>query len=105
MSSTLGSGTCGGTSRKRRHFEDLSCVAECSDAIIQGVVTVGPMNTAREGRNYFTGSITDGKRKLRVYGFDASIRRKLSASREKGVVLKQCEVKRQKLDHGDGLEV
>ena len=86
-------------------FEDLNCVAECPDAILQGVVTVGEMLAARTGTPYFHGSIEDGKKNLRVYGFDASIREQLAEASGRAVILKHCEVKRQTTERGGGLQV
>lgn len=100
------------TSRKRPRsecLEDLSCVTESSDTNLQGVVSVGQMKTGKSGTSYFHGTITDEKRTLRVFGYDASVRDKILETIKEsdggGMVLKHCEVKRRKLERGDGLEV
>ena len=86
-------------------FEDLSCVAESSDAVVQGVINVGPMATGNSGTPYFHGSIADRKRKLRVFGFDTNIRKQLAEASGRAVVLKHCEVKPQVPERGGGLQV
>ena len=100
------------TSRKRplsECLEDLSCVTESSDANLQGVVTVDQMKIGKSGTSYFDGNITDEKRTLRMFGYDASVRDKILETIKEsdggGIVLKHCEVKRRKLERGDGLEV
>ena len=95
------------------HFEDISCVTESSNAILQGVVFVTPMKKgSRKGTMYFDGTVSDDKGSLRVYGHDANARDKLSAvitaaeSCGKGVILQHCEVRLKRFrKQGNGLEV
>ena len=89
-------------------FDDLSLVNGASpSAKIHGKLTVlSPMKKAKSC-NYFDGEIADDSgRTLRVFGFDSSVRKKLSDHYEdkKAVVLSGCEVKRSSYMSGD-LEV
>lgn len=66
----------------------------------------GNRKDTRKDTMYFDGTISDDKGSLRLYGFDASARDKLSATIDnfgKCVVLQQCEVKRK--EGNDNLEV
>lgn len=66
-------------------------------AKIHGVVTsVSPMKLSVSGKSrYFDGELSDGKRKVRVVGFDSKVREKLfdSLGKREPVVVSNCEVK------------
>ncbi len=87
--------------KKRRLFkeyDDVSSIDQASqNATIHGVVAaVSPqMLTSKSGKNYFDGSLTDGKKKIRLVGFDEEKRARLAAFRTKkeAVALQNCQVK------------
>lgn len=64
--------------REVEEFEDVSKVLHPSpNAKIHAVVNaVSPMKKSKTC-SFFDGEITDGKACMRVFGFDASVRRKL----------------------------
>lgn len=70
-------------------------VSKC--ARVHGVVTsVSPMKLSESGKSrYFDGELSDGKRKVRVVGFDSKVREKLfdSHGKREPVVVSNCEVK------------
>ena len=45
------------------------------------------------GASYFHGEILDDNRRVRLYGFDGAIRKRLSEEMENAVVLANCQVK------------
>ena len=89
---------------KRMH--DISEVTKSGpNATINGVLTsLSPMKRSRSS-SFFEGSITDGKASMRLYGFDSTVRRKLSHFMDatQSVVLDNCEVKPSRLN--DNLEL
>ena len=73
-------------------------VREREKAVVHGVVMhVSPVKTSRTNakRKYFDGRIGDGKKVVRVVGFDPSLRGKLEGLREEGkaVCIANCVVK------------
>ena len=92
----------------KRSCEELQ-VSEVSsvspNAKIHAVVeSLSPMKKSKTC-SYFDGQITDGKTTMRVFGFDAGVRRKLVEFEDtkKAVALTNCEVKRSR--RGEDLEV
>jgi len=83
---------------------DVSGITGTSlDAQICGVLQdVSPMKKGR-GAPYLDGEIANEKKKVRVFGFDSSIRKRLLEETGKGIVLGNCEVK--KTQYGNDYEV
>ena len=86
--------------KKRRlyeEFDDVSCIEASQHATIHGVVAaVSPqMLRGKSGKNYFDGSLTDGKIKVRFVGFDEDKRTRLATflSKKEAVALQNCQVK------------
>ena len=73
------------------------------DARIGGVL--GDISSMKRGKSasYFDGEISDEQKKIRLYGFDSSVRKRLFEETGKAVVLGNCEVK--KARHGNEYEV
>jgi len=70
---------------------------------ISGVLgEISPMKTGK-GASYFDGKISYEKKKIRLYGFDSSVRKQLLEEDGKAVVLGNCDVK--KARHGSDYEV
>ena len=97
--------------RAREEQQEFGCVSEVTNpspnAKIHGVVQgLSPMKKSRNC-SYFDGELTDGREKMRLFGFDSGVRRKLEESYESegpvSVVLSNCEVKRGR--RGEQLEV
>ena len=87
---------------------DFSCLDHATQsAKVQGVVTaLSPMKKARTGEcQYFNGSLSDGKARVRLYGHNAGAHKKLSKFFEtaNSVLLNNCQVKPTRA--GDGYEV
>lgn len=86
-------------------FANVSEIAHPSPkAKLHAVVSsISPMKKTKTC-SYFDGELTDGKARVRLFGFDCTVRRKLveegSAS---AVVISNCEVK--KARRGEQLEV
>ena len=88
---------------RKRTFDDMegwnvSEVREREKAVVHGVVIhVSPVKTSRTNAKckYFDGRIGDGKKVVRVVGFDPSLRGKLEGLREEGkaVCIANCVVK------------
>ena len=92
--------------RKLEEFEDVSNVSHTSpNAKIHGVISaLSPMKRSRNC-SYFDGEITDGKACMRLFGFDAGVRKRLVdfEERKSAVALSNCEVKTSR--KGEELEV
>ena len=75
----------------------MSCIEASQHATIHGVVAaVSPqMLRGQSGKNYFDGSLTDGKIKVRFVGFDEDKRTRLATflSKKEAVALQNCQVK------------
>ena len=88
--------------------DDVSSVdAPSPNAKIHGVLTtLSPMKKSRTCQ-YFDGELSDGKKHMRLFGFDSarSVRRKLEEFQGKDatIALSNCEVKRSR--QGDSLEI
>ncbi|XP_065913327.1 uncharacterized protein [Dysidea avara] len=83
---------------------DVSGIKGASiDARIGGVL--GDISSMKRGKSasYFDGEISDEQKKIRLYGFDSSVRKRLFEETGKAVVLGNCEVK--KARHGNEYEV
>ena len=88
---------------RKRTFDDMegwnvSEVREREKAVVHGVdMHVSPVKTSRTNakRKYFDGRIGDGKKVVRVVGFNPSLRGKLEGLREEGkaVCIANCVVK------------
>ena len=64
------------------------------DAQVCGVLgDISPMKKGR-GAAYFEGEIMDDKKRVRLYSFDSSVRKRLLEEAGKGIILGNCEVKR-----------
>ena len=92
--------------REPEEFDDVAYVVNASpNAKIHAVVMI--VSPLKKGRtcSYFDGEISDGQAKMRVFGFDSGVRRKLLdyEGKEDAVMLSHCEVKRAR--QGDELEV
>jgi len=96
--------TEGGGSRKRLfqeddvdEFESLNEVHACKSAKVHGVLTsVSPMKSNRAGTTkYFDAQLTDGKKPLRIVGFDTKLHQRLVDFYESkdAVALTNCEIK------------
>ena len=89
---------------REEEFVDISSVNHASPrAKIHGRITgLSPMKKAKTCI-YFDGEIADESGTMHVYGFDSSVRKKLSDHYEqnKAVVLSQCEVKPSRRMCGD----
>ena len=92
----------GGSGTKKRLFEDdefenVSEMRVTKCAKVHGILSsLSPMKSNAKGTTkYFHGELTDGKKKLRVVGFDAKVHQKLCSFRERNeaVVMSNCEVK------------
>ena len=83
---------------------DVSDIVETSANFkIHGVVnSLSPMKKAKNC-SYFDGEISDGKARMRLFGFDANVRKRLADEEDAAVSLCNCEVKRSR--QGDQLEV
>ena len=96
--------------RAREEYEGVSEIEKPSpNANIKraSVSDLSPMKKARSGIEYFDGILSDGRRNMRLYGFDSAVRRKLEDrwnSSTGSVTLNNCEVTRSKMD-GSQLEV
>ena len=102
----------GGSGTKKRLFEDdefenVSEMRVTKCAKVHGILSsLSPMKSNAKGTTkYFHGELTDGKKKLRVVGFDAKVHQKLCSFRERNeaVVMSNCEVKENK--YNSDLEV
>ena len=60
------------------------------------VAMLGEISPMKKGKHisYFDGETTDGKAKVRLFGFDDNIRKRLSDASGSAVVLANCKVKR-----------
>ena len=87
-------------------FEDVSELTDTSpNAKVQGVLTrLSPMKKTSTC-SYFDGQLSDGNTAVRVFGFDAGVRRKLLdfEERKQGITLSNCEIKRSR--RGNELEI
>ena len=63
---------------------------------------VSPMKKGK-GTPYFDGKISDGRRKIRLFGFDNNTRKRLTEVSGSAIVLANCEVKKGR--YGDDYEV
>ena len=82
------------TEMASREIDVSSIVNESLDAQITGVLgDVSPMKKGR-GASYFHGEILDDNRRVRLYGFDGAIRKRLSQEMGNAVVLTNCQVKK-----------
>ena len=88
-------------SRKRssaavEDFDDVASIVHGSpNAKVCGVVTeLSPMKRGRSC-TYYDGELSDGRSKVRLFGFDAKSRESLNTFYEKkeGVAISSCEVK------------
>ena len=83
---------------KETEFADLMEVTSPSGnaKLHRVVMALSPIKTSGN-TGYFDGEITDGKKRMRLYGFDSaeSIRRKLLEfnGTETAVALSKCEIK------------
>ncbi len=86
--------------REYDEFEDVSKVSYPSTKakIHAMVASVSPMKKSKTC-SFFDGEITDGKSCMRVFGFDAGVRRKLVSFEESksAVALANCEVKNSRI--------
>ena len=97
----------GPSSRKRLfesecdEFEEVSSLSSPTKfAKIHGVLaSISPMKKSKGGCCYFDGSLTDGKKSIRVVGFDTKNQQKLAhfKNKNKPVAIVNCEVKEGKL--------
>jgi len=57
---------------------------------------LGDISPVKKGKSasYFDGEISDEKKKISLYGFDSSVRKRLIEETGNAVVLGNCEVKR-----------
>ena len=74
---------------------DVSSISGASaDAHISGVLgDISPMKKGRDAA-YFDGEMLDEKKKVRLCGFDSSVRKRLMEETGNTVVLGNCEVKK-----------
>ena len=93
---------------KETEFANVEEVTSPSgNAKVHGVImSLSPIKT-KGTTGYFDGEITDGKKKMRLYGFDSAdgVRRKLLEynGTEKAVALSKCEIKPSR--DGNSLEI
>ena len=76
-------------------FDDLGAINASPNAKIRGVVTeMSPMKKAKMC-DYFDGELADDKARVRLFGFDDNIRKKLLEYQQNkdSVVIGKCEVK------------
>ena len=86
-------------------FSDLSEVQHPSKcAKIDGILSsLSPMKTSTTGTTkYFDGEITNGKKRLRLVGFDSKVQQKLQQfyENEDSITLHNCEIKESKYSSG-----
>lgn len=81
-------------------FEDLGAVHMSKKARVHGVLTsLSPMkNSAAGTTKYYDGQLTNGKKNLRLVGFDAKVHQRLRAFLESKapVAISNCEIKESK---------
>lgn len=90
---------------KRLHEEvDVGDIKDASSELqICGVVgQISPMKKGKSA-SYFDGEMSDGRGKVRLYGFDDNIRKRLLDASGSAVVLDNCHVK--KARYSDEYEV
>ena len=77
-----------------QEFDDISEVSASPNAKIHRVLNSSPLK--KRGCTYFDGQITDGKTSMRLFGFDSSVRRRLTdlESDNTPVALLHCEIKK-----------
>lgn len=84
--------------RGRSEIEEFDCVSEQHVTKRNVVSVISPMKKAKNCA-YFDWELTDGKKSIRLFGFDSSVRRKLEESYKSkegaggSVTLCNCEVK------------
>jgi hypothetical protein len=81
---------------KKRTFEDLSEIEPSSTATIHcSIEAVSPLKKGKSGIDYFDGLVTDGSKKVRIYGFDGRKQDELSLLQMKNeaVKLENCYIK------------
>ena len=95
--------------KREQELEELESVSEIShvspNAKVNGVVTsLSPMKKSKTC-SYFDGDLTDDKGCMRIFGFDAGVRKKLALFEESkdAVALSNCKVKTSR--KGQELEV
>ncbi len=74
-------------------FRNVTAVMHASpNAKVHGVVT--RLSQLKKGK-YFNGELSDGKTKMRVFGFEVAVQRRLAGFHEQGaaVSLERCAVK------------
>ena len=90
---------------KRAYEEvDVGDIKDASSELqIRGML--GDISPMKKGKNasYFHGEMADGRGKVRLYGFDDNIRKKLSEASGSAVILANCAVK--KARYSDEYEV
>ena len=73
-------------SRKRflESFDDVSSINKASEsAKVSAIVSnLSPMKRNKSNKNYFDGSLTDGKSEIRMIGFDQKLQQQLASYRE-----------------------
>jgi len=72
---------------------------------VQVCGVLGDSSPMKKGRDavYFEGEIMDGNKRVRLYGFDSSVRKRLLEETGKGIILGNCKVKRSR--YGNDYEV
>lgn len=89
--------------REEVDVANLKVASDQTELQICGVVgEISPMKKGRSA-SYFDGKMSDGKAKVRLFGFDDSIRKRLSDVSGSAVVLSNCQVK--KARYSDDFEV
>ena len=94
------------TMTKRVHEVDVVDLKDASDSTeLQICGVVGEISPMKRGKSasYFDGEMMDGKAKVRLFGFDDNIRKRLSDASGSAVVLGNCQVK--KARYSDEFEV
>lgn len=85
--------TATGTPTKKRRIEDLDVSSKAS---VQGIVTkLSPMKQGKKTR-YYEGSLSDGKKHIRIIGFSEMQQKELTKFKESAGAVKivNCEVKK-----------
>ena len=90
--------------RVREEEVDVGDIKDVSSELqIHGVLdNISPMKKGKSA-SYFDGEMTDGKGKMRIFGFDDTIRKRLSDATGSTIVLGNCQVK--KARYSDEYEV
>ena len=85
---------------QKRLFEDLSSIEPSTASVHCNIETLSPIKKAKTGTSYFDGVLTDGKRKVRIIGFDEKTQEKLSTFHTKKEVVKldNCFIKKSRSD-------